>query len=409
MSGLPAGWCETSIFEISKPKQWKTIPKKKLLSQGYTVYGANGIIGYYSEYTHLNRTLMITCRGASCGNVHISLPKSYINGNAMALDNFSSQISIEYVYYFLKHDDFKNVISGSAQPQITQEGLKKLKLKIPPLNEQIRIANKLDSLLGKLEATQKRLDKIPTLLKRYRQSVLAAATSGKLSISQHSWNEMRLGDLLSNGPQNGIYKPSNLYGTGIKIIRIDGFYEGKLQDWDTFKRVDISKQEKEKWKLNLNDILINRVNSIEYLGKCGLVEELPENAVFESNIMRISLNDYILPHYLRIFLTSPIGISRLRANAKHAVNQASINQGDVKNCTIELPSLKEQKQIVKRVEALFKLADQAEQHYQAAKLRTDKLTQSILAKAFRGELVPQAPNDEPASELLAQIQAEKDK
>ncbi|WP_408014693.1 restriction endonuclease subunit S [Sansalvadorimonas verongulae] len=87
------------LSEICRPKQWKTIASSKLIDSGFPVYGANGQIGYYSEYTHENPTLMITCRGATCGNVHISVPKSYINGNAMALDNLDQErVYIKYLY-----------------------------------------------------------------------------------------------------------------------------------------------------------------------------------------------------------------------------------------------------------------------------------------------------------------------
>jgi type I restriction enzyme S subunit len=123
--------------------------------------------------------------------------------------------------------------------------------------------------------------------------------------------------------------------------------------------------------------------------------------------MRITLNEHVIPKFLTTFLTSPIGRSRITENAKHAVNQASINQTDVKGCVLELPLLEEQKEIIRRVESLFALADTVEKQYLAAKQRTDRLTQSLLAKAFRGELVPQDPNDELAADLLKRIQAER--
>ena len=99
---------------------------------------------------------------------------------------------------------------------------------------------------------------------------------------------------------------------------------------------------------------------------------------------------------------------RLRANAKHAVNQASINQTDVKSVEIHLPSIEEQRLIVEQVEAFLDKANKVEKQYLDAKARLDRLTQSILAKAFRGELVPQDPNDEPAEKLLERILAEKE-
>jgi len=100
-----------------------------------------------------------------------------------------------------------------------------------------------------------------------------------------------------------------------------------------------------------------------------------------------------------------MGLVELRRNAKHAVNQSSINQEDVKAAMFNLPPLPEQQEIVRRVEVLFALADQIEARFKKAQAQVDKLTPSLLARAFSGELVPQDPNDEPASFLLARIRA----
>lgn len=137
-------WEKVKLVDICNPKQWKTISTDMLTQDGYPVYGANGIIGFYKDYTHESPTVMITCRGATCGNIHISKPFSYINGNAMALDNLSSKVSLRYLYYFLLSYDFKNIISGSAQPQITIQGLQKLEIPLPPLHIQEQIADTLD-------------------------------------------------------------------------------------------------------------------------------------------------------------------------------------------------------------------------------------------------------------------------
>ncbi|WP_152529054.1 restriction endonuclease subunit S [Stutzerimonas azotifigens] len=137
-------WPLVKLHEICRPRQWKTITTSSLLDDGYPVYGANGKIGFYSEFTHEHPTLMIACRG-TCGNVHISEPRSYINGNAMALDDLDgSRVDIKYLYYYLGERGFQDVISGTAQPQITGQGLTKVEIPLPPLPEQKRIAAILD-------------------------------------------------------------------------------------------------------------------------------------------------------------------------------------------------------------------------------------------------------------------------
>ena len=92
---------KVKLTDICNPKQWKTIPTGELLSDGYPVYGANGLIGYYNEYNHEDSVVTITCRGATCGSINITVPKAYITGNAMCLDNLSDEINRDYLYYNL--------------------------------------------------------------------------------------------------------------------------------------------------------------------------------------------------------------------------------------------------------------------------------------------------------------------
>ncbi len=134
---------KVKLSDICNPKQWRTIPTSDLLNEGYPVYGANGIIGYYSEYNHENPVVTVTCRGATCGSINITVPNAYITGNAMCLDDVRSDIEMDYLYYCLKHYNFNNVISGSAQPQITRQGMDKIYISIYGHDEQKKIIEKL--------------------------------------------------------------------------------------------------------------------------------------------------------------------------------------------------------------------------------------------------------------------------
>lgn len=128
----------TSLCEICRPKQWPTIQTKDFTDNGYLVYGANGVIGHYSSYNHEHPTILIACRGASCGAINISEPHSYITGNAMCLDNLSDKVQFEYLAYFLTQYNFSSIISGGAQPQITYTNLQKVEVPIVPIESQSR-------------------------------------------------------------------------------------------------------------------------------------------------------------------------------------------------------------------------------------------------------------------------------
>jgi type I restriction enzyme S subunit len=185
-------WPIVDINSICRPKQWKTLSMDKLTDTGFPVYGANGKIGFFSEYTHANPTLAITCRGATCGNVHITEPMSYINGNAMALDNLSKDIDIRFLYYYFLQRGFNDVISGSAQPQITGEGLSKVQIPLPPLPIQKRIAEILDAA----DALRK---KDQELLKKYDELAQAIFIDmfGDPVKNEKGWEKVKMGNLMT--------------------------------------------------------------------------------------------------------------------------------------------------------------------------------------------------------------------
>ena len=116
-----------------------------MLASGFVVYGANGPIGFYSSYNHEEPTVLITCRGATCGSINVCEPKSYVTGNAMALDDLDiSRVDLNYLVAALRNADFSSVITGVAQPQITGQSLARFQIPLPPLAEQKRISAILD-------------------------------------------------------------------------------------------------------------------------------------------------------------------------------------------------------------------------------------------------------------------------
>ncbi len=351
--------------------------------------------------------------------------------------------------------------------------LKTLSISLPPLNEQRRIVAKIEALKARSQQVKEALDAIPLLLDQFRQSVLAAAFRGDLTADWREqnpdvesasvlleriraerrcrWEEAELDRMKANGktptddkwkekykealepeqsslpniptgwmwvtmdalivegPQNGIYLPQSAYGSGIPILRIDDFQDGWSCSSAELRLVNASDKEVENYSLCEGDIVINRVNSPSHLGKSLLVEARNIPAIFESNMMRLRLADAVSTRFVEWYLRSPNGKQYLTKSAKWAVNQASINQADVRKSLIPLPPITEQNIIVKTVEQQLSSLKKVNDLIQASEQFIETLNQSILAKAFRGELVPQDPNDEPASVLLERIRTERAK
>lgn len=120
---------------------------------------------------------------------------------------------------------------------------------------------------------------------------------GDPKVNPYNWKVRQLSELVEVSPQNGLYKPASEYvndNSGVPILRIDAFYDGKVIDFLKLKRLKCTNGEVEKYSLKEQDIVINRVNSIEYLGKCALIEGMQENIVFESNMMRFHLKESLI-------------------------------------------------------------------------------------------------------------------
>jgi type I restriction enzyme S subunit len=330
-------------------------------------------------------------------------------------------IEPKFFGYFFRTRYYRNTISelaaGSNINNLKNEHFEQIQVPIPPLNEQKRIVAKLEKLLGKVEAAQERLDKIPVILKRFRQSVLAAACSGKLTGDWRNsapseelpadWQNATLGqhtELITKGASPK-WQGINYAESGVLFVTSENVGVGKmLLDKPKFVEKEFSIRQKRSI-LQRGDLLTNIVGAS--IGRSAIYDR-EDVANINQAVALIRLNKGISRNYVLMVLNSPILVQHMNEE-KVDVARANLSLKDVAAFPLPLPPIEEQKEIVRRVEDLFKFADQIEERYKKARTYTDKLTQSILAKAFRGELVPQDPMDEPASALLKRIKEDEAK
>lgn len=320
----------------------------------------------------------------------------------------------KFIYYYLRSQFLLGNLQGIASQttniaNINAKNLGNYVITIPPLKEQKRIVDRIESLFEKLDKAKELIEEAREDFESRKSVILEKAFRGELTKEwrkdnkvKYDFNDALLGDIIEEGPQNGLYKPQSAYGEGNMIVRIDNFYNGKINPWNTLKKLKLTVDDISKYSLENGDIIINRVNSIEYLGKSALVRELNETCVFESNIMRAKLNKNVNNEYVVYYLNSIRGLYELRKTAKHAVNQASINQQDVKRAIVPLPSIEEQNEIVKILDKLLEEESKIEE-LTVLEDQIELIKKSILAKAFRGELGTNCEDDESALELLKEI------
>jgi type I restriction enzyme S subunit len=328
----------------------------------------------------------------------------------------SGAIVPELLMYRLRHDAYSGALqdafTGTTIKHLTRESLSRYEIPLPPINEQKRIADKLDVVLARVDACRERLGRVPVILKRFRQAVLAAATSGKLT---EEWREALHHSLKTWATKAGreVFPfitsgsrgwASYYSASGARFLRV-----GNL-DHDTIE-LDLQDvqhvmpppgTEGQRTRIQVGDILISITADV---GMVGLVrEDIGESYINQHLCLARQTGEYSGP-YLAYFLASPTGGLAQLTEAQRGATKAGLTLGDIRELQIQVPSRDEQDEIVRRVETLFAYADRLEARYTAARAQVERLTHALLANAFRGELVSQDPNDEPASVLLERIRA----
>ena len=153
---LPQGWELERIGNLFSVVYGKGLSNKELKDEGYKVFGANGVIGFYDSYLYEEEQLLVSCRGAYSGKPNISPPYCYVTSNSLVLENSWKHLNLRFFYYSLTIADKSQIVTGSAQPQVTTTNLEPFIAVVPPLAEQHRIVAKVDELMALCDQLEQR-------------------------------------------------------------------------------------------------------------------------------------------------------------------------------------------------------------------------------------------------------------
>jgi type I restriction enzyme, S subunit len=360
----------------------------------------------------------------------------------------------EYLALFMQSADYwkqiTNVSKGTAQPGANASILSKLIIPIAPLNEQKRIVAKIEELNDRTQRAKEALETIPQLCDRFRQSVLAAAFRGDLTADWREQNpDVEPASVLL---ERTLQEKQDRTKNKLKHNELNLLIESELEElpkgwhWTTFEQVServtvghVGSMKDEYISegipfLRSQNVRENRFEPIglQYISK-GFHEKLSKSSlqpgdlvvvrsgsvgitcVIPDNLKEANCSDLVIVKQPKA-INSYYGSYYMNSVARSHVNEKQVgvalihfNTKSMAQLPIPIAPYKEQEEIIGRVQKLFNSADLIEQQYKEAKKYLDQLNQSILAKAFRGELVPQDPDDEPASVLLERIRAEREK
>ena len=434
MSGIPKGWVYTTIANITSD----CVQKVPAADEEFQYIDISSIDR--SEKTIVSPQALVGANAPSrarklvaAGDVLVSMTRPNMNAVAMVPEKLNKQIAstgfdvlrangIEprWLFFLVRAQYFINsmseLVQGALYPAIRSKDVRGYEAPLAPLNEQKRIADKLDTVLARVDACRDRLDRVPAILKRFRQSVLAAATSGKLTEEWREtaqgvaeWHVLKISELVM---ANGLFSDGDWIESkdqdpngDIRLIQLadigDGCFVDKSKRFineDAFSRIRCT-------QLHTGDVLIARMP--DPLGRACLFPDIGQRSITAVDVAILRPNNSDIDNRWLVYAINAPMIRGQMELLSSGTTRQRVTRKNLGGIELGVPSIEEQREIVRRVESLFAYADRLEARYANGRAQTEHLTPALLAKAFRGELVPQDPNDEPASVLLERIRAER--
>lgn len=433
MSEQTTKWLTTTLGEIVDILDSERVPvnstERAKRTGDIPYYGATGQVGFIDDFIFNEELVLLGEDGApfferNKKKAYLIFGKSWVNNHAHVLRAKSGVTSNRFVCHYLNQFNYTDFVNGTTRLKLTQANMRRMPITLPPLNEQKRIVAKLDELLPKVEACKERLQKIPTILKRFRQSVLAAAVSGKLT---EEWRKSRGAEGYQDCDRLSFALPdswavestSELFSfvtsgsrgwakyysdKGAIFIRI-----GNLEHDDV--RLDLSDiqyvsppkgAEGQRTKIMVDDILVSITADV------GMIAHV-NNDIGEAYInQHVSLarpkKDRIIPRYLALYLTALNGGREQFKALQRGATKVGLSLDDIRNIWVALPSKEEQEEIVRQHDLIVRLVNERCDITKASRF-VEKTRSSILECAFSGKITFQDPTDEPASALLERIRS----
>lgn len=412
---LPENWCWVYAPHIFDIEYGKGLPTKQLSDTGYPVFGANGQIGFYSEYMYKEPQALMSCRGAYSGTMNKSLPYSYVTSNSLIISSTCGLMGTDCIYYLFSALNVSELISGTAQPQVTVQAFEGFPIPLPPLVEQQRIVDRIESLFAKLDEAKEKAQTVVDSFETRKAAILHKAFTGELTakwreehdVGMESWHLRTIGEVCENVKVGIVIKPSQYYvpqNEGTPAFRSANVRECRIDDFDWVYLNEKGMKDNSRSIVHTGDVLVVRS------GNPGTACVVPErfdgyNAI--DILIAVPNKKIIISDYLCYYTNSPLGKKTVEIG-KRGIALTHFNVKGFSQMSINIPTIPEQVVIVRTLGDLFAQEQQAKEAAEAVLDQIDLMKKSILARAFRGELGTNDPSEESAVKLLRQVIEQED-
>ena len=406
---LPENWCWVYAPHIFDIEYGKGLPTKQLSYTGYPVFGANGQIGFYSEYMYKEPQALMSCRGAYSGTMNKSLPYSYVTSNSLIISSPRGLMGTDCIYYLFSALNVSELISGTAQPQVTVQAFDGFPIPLSPLAEQQRIVDHIESLFAKLDEAKEKAQAVADSFETRKAAILHKAFTGELTakwreehgVGMESWEQCSLSDVCTVNPKKADTKdlPDELEVSFFPMSALSEIY-GEITDPQTrlFKEVRSGFT-----NFSEGDVVFAKITPCMENGKSAVVGKLVNDIGYgttEFFVLRCS--DRLYNRFLYHLVRDKLFRDKAKAVMAGAVGQQRVPKRYLETYKLNLPKFNEQREIVRILDGSFAKEQQTKEAAEAVLDQIDLMKKSILARAFRGELGTNDPSEESAAELLKQ-------
>lgn len=421
---VPENWCWTYLlngFAECKDGNRKPINASERAEREGDIpyYGATGQAGWIDDYLIDEQLVLLGEDGAPFlellkDKAYLIEGKAWVNNHAHIIKSHYGEVGNKYILHYLNVFNFHGYVNGTTRLKLTQASMRTIPVPLPPLAEQKRIVEQIESLFAKLdEAKEKALSVVESFELR-EKAILNNAFNGLYSTDWREkhhctiddWKDRKINEICI--PRAGFaFNSKKFTESGIQIIRMGNLYAGKLNLSRSPVFYDISDVDDNIIKRSMvhdGDILLT-LTGTKYKRDYGYAVciEGEHELLVNQRILCLSPTEKIDKEYLLYYLRSEIFRDIFFSNETGGVNQGNVSSKFVENIEIKLPSIEEQKEISKILKNILTKEEQAKELAEFVIEQIELMKKSILAKAFRGELGTNIATEESAIELLKSI------
>ena len=435
---LPLGWVWARLYDLCDVHDTERLPIKredreircagKELSALYPYYGATGRAGLIDDFRSEGPAILLGEDGAPF--LERDRPKAYGVSGRYWVNNHAHILRVrdlrygQYLLHYLNYVDYSHLVTGTTRLKLTLDALRKMQICVAPPSEAERIGSEIDHLFGSLDEAEAALERAREGLTQYRASLLHAACTGALTAEWRktnkpketgadvpalpaSWRWCKLGDVISDGPMNGLSPPTSSDEGGSIGLKLTATTSGTFDlSKHCLKRLSVKVDPGSRFFLSNGDLVFQRGNTREYVGMAAIYCGPPNTYVFPDLMIRVRMSDNKLAEWVWRYANSPLGRHYFQETASGtAGSMPKINGRVLREMPIAIPPPEERVHILGILDALIAGHNDNWRTLDEVEAQNARLRQSILHAAFAGRLVPQDPTDEPASTLLARLRA----